>query len=141
VAKPSLPRPEESDRLPSNLQMATAGRSWARAGYTELVRATRKTQEVSNGRFTGVPSYTRMSFQRAGNRVCLATIIPKRKGPPTRRVPHLSARTIHTRVGDRLALFYDGNVGAKIPQAIRSHLNRDIGLAWLRLLLVPPQEK
>ena len=42
-------------------------------------------------------------------------------------------------VGDRLALFYDGNAEAKIPQGIKSHMNRDIGLAWLRLPLVPPQ--
>ena len=45
------------------------------------------------------------------------------------------------RVGGRLALFYDGNAEAKIPTGIKSHMNRDIGLAWLRLPLVPPQAK
>ena len=42
------------------------------------------------------------------------------------------------RFGDRLALFYDGNSAAKIPGGTKSHINRDIGLAWLRLPLVPP---
>jgi hypothetical protein len=44
------------------------------------------------------------------------------------------------RVGDRLALFYDGNGDAKMPAGVKSHMNRDIGLAWLRLPLVPPTE-
>jgi predicted GH43/DUF377 family glycosyl hydrolase len=42
------------------------------------------------------------------------------------------------RVGNRLAVFYDGNGEAKMPMGIKSHMNRDIGLAWLRLPLVPP---
>jgi predicted GH43/DUF377 family glycosyl hydrolase len=42
------------------------------------------------------------------------------------------------RVGDRLALFYDGNSDAKMPVGVKSHMNRDIGLAWLRLPLAPP---
>ena len=41
-------------------------------------------------------------------------------------------------VGNRLALFYDGNAEAKMPVGIKSHMNRDIGLAWLRLPLIPP---
>jgi hypothetical protein len=45
------------------------------------------------------------------------------------------------RVGDRLALFYDGNAGAKRPEGVKSHMNRDIGLAWLRLPLTPPETK
>jgi predicted GH43/DUF377 family glycosyl hydrolase len=42
------------------------------------------------------------------------------------------------RVGDRLALFYDGNREPKMPGGVKSHMNRDIGLAWLRLPLTPP---
>jgi len=44
------------------------------------------------------------------------------------------------RVGDRLALFYDGNGDTKKPAGVKSHTNRDIGLAWLRLPLVRPAE-
>jgi len=43
-------------------------------------------------------------------------------------------------VGKRLALFYDGNSDAKMPPGVKSHMHRDIGLAWLSLPLVPPQE-
>lgn len=42
------------------------------------------------------------------------------------------------RVGDRLALFYDGHAAAEMPDGIKSHMNRDIGLAWLKLPLAPP---
>ncbi len=42
------------------------------------------------------------------------------------------------RFGDRLALFYDGNAEAKMPRGVKSHMDRDIGLAWLRLPLAPP---
>jgi predicted GH43/DUF377 family glycosyl hydrolase len=45
------------------------------------------------------------------------------------------------RVGDRLALLYDGNAEAKMPVGVKSHMNRDIGLAWLPLPLVPPAEE
>jgi predicted GH43/DUF377 family glycosyl hydrolase len=45
------------------------------------------------------------------------------------------------RVGDRLALFYDGNAEAKMPGGVKSHMNRDIGLAWLRLPLTPPEQE
>lgn len=44
------------------------------------------------------------------------------------------------RAGDRLALFYDGNADAMMPQGIKSHMNRDIGLAWLQLPIVPPTQ-
>ncbi len=43
------------------------------------------------------------------------------------------------RYGNRLALFYDGNAEAKMPRGVKSHMDRDIGLAWLRLPLVPPK--
>jgi predicted GH43/DUF377 family glycosyl hydrolase len=42
------------------------------------------------------------------------------------------------RVGGQLALFYDGNGETKMPVGAKSHMNRDIGLAWLRLPLAPP---
>lgn len=42
-------------------------------------------------------------------------------------------------VGNRLAIFYDGNAAPKLPHSIiKSHMNRDIGLAWLNLPLIPP---
>jgi predicted GH43/DUF377 family glycosyl hydrolase len=43
------------------------------------------------------------------------------------------------RMGDRLALFYDSNAETTIPQGVKSHMNRDIGLVWLWLPLVPPE--
>jgi hypothetical protein len=45
------------------------------------------------------------------------------------------------KVGNRLAIFYDGNGEAKLPDGMKSHMNRDVGLAWLDLPLVPPKEK
>ena len=45
------------------------------------------------------------------------------------------------RIGDRLALFYDGNGDAGLPEGAASHMHRDIGLAWLRLPLVPPKDE
>jgi len=44
------------------------------------------------------------------------------------------------RAGDRLALLYDGHAEARMPAGVKSHMNRDIGLAWLRLPLAPPAE-
>jgi predicted GH43/DUF377 family glycosyl hydrolase len=41
--------------------------------------------------------------------------------------------------GRRLAVFYDGNADAGLPPGEKSHMGRDIGLAWLDLPLVPPQ--
>jgi predicted GH43/DUF377 family glycosyl hydrolase len=41
-------------------------------------------------------------------------------------------------VGERLAILYDGNGAAKMPTGVKSHMNRDVGLAWLDLPLVPP---
>jgi predicted GH43/DUF377 family glycosyl hydrolase len=43
--------------------------------------------------------------------------------------------------GNRLALFYDGNVQNYIPKGVKSHMNRDIGLAWLDLPLRLPEDK
>ncbi len=40
------------------------------------------------------------------------------------------------RVGDRLALFYDGYAGKGIPEGAASHMRRDIGLAWIDLPLI-----
>ncbi len=42
--------------------------------------------------------------------------------------------------GNRLALFYDGNVGSEMPQGVKSHMNRDIGLAWIDLPIVLPEK-
>jgi hypothetical protein len=39
------------------------------------------------------------------------------------------------KVGNRLALFYDGYAGKGIPSGAASHMLRDVGLAWLNLPL------
>jgi predicted GH43/DUF377 family glycosyl hydrolase len=40
------------------------------------------------------------------------------------------------RIGERLALFYDGHAGEGIPPGAASHMQRDVGLAWLDLPLI-----
>jgi hypothetical protein len=40
------------------------------------------------------------------------------------------------KVGERLAIFYDGYAGQGIPAGAASHMRRDIGLAWLELPLI-----
>jgi hypothetical protein len=35
--------------------------------------------------------------------------------------------------GERLALFYDGNGEARMPRGVKSHMQRDVGLAWIDL--------
>jgi hypothetical protein len=42
------------------------------------------------------------------------------------------------RVGDRLALFYDGHEGPSLPPGVKSHMGRDVGFAWLELPIVLP---
>ncbi len=42
------------------------------------------------------------------------------------------------KAGSRLAVFYDGNGSAKMPGGVKSHMGRDVGLAWLDLPLIPP---
>lgn len=42
---------------------------------------------------------------------------------------------------NRLAIFYDGNGLPKMPGGIKSHMQRDVGLAWLELPLIPPADK
>ena len=44
------------------------------------------------------------------------------------------------KAGRRLALFYDGNSNRTMPRGEKSHMNRDVGLAWLDLPLRPPAE-
>lgn len=44
------------------------------------------------------------------------------------------------KVGQRLAIFYDGNGAEMMPGGVKSHMNRDVGLAWLDLPLVPPAD-
>ena len=41
-------------------------------------------------------------------------------------------------MGNRLAIFYDGSDADPIPAGVKSHMNRDIGLAWLDLPLTIP---
>jgi predicted GH43/DUF377 family glycosyl hydrolase len=41
-------------------------------------------------------------------------------------------------VGKRLAILYDGNDAKDLPAGVKSHMNRDVGLAWLDLPLVAP---
>jgi predicted GH43/DUF377 family glycosyl hydrolase len=43
-------------------------------------------------------------------------------------------------IGDRLAIFYDGNGAAEMPGGVKSHMERDVGLAWLDLPLVLPSD-
>jgi len=43
--------------------------------------------------------------------------------------------------GNRLALFYDGNTEPAMPQGVKSHMNRDIGLAWIDLPIHLPEKK
>lgn len=45
------------------------------------------------------------------------------------------------RSGNRLAIFYDGNAAEALPAGVKSHMNRDVGLAWLDLPLVAPAFK
>lgn len=44
-------------------------------------------------------------------------------------------------LGKRLAMLYDGNSAAQIPPGNKSHMDRDVGLAWLDLPLVPPSAR
>jgi predicted GH43/DUF377 family glycosyl hydrolase len=41
--------------------------------------------------------------------------------------------------GNKLVLFYDGNGSSVLPQGNKSHMNRDIGMAWLKLPLILPE--
>lgn len=54
--------------------------------------------------------------------------------------PHIIGLPSVVRVGGRLAVFYDGNASPRMPTGVKSHMNRDVGLAWLDLPLVPPSE-
>lgn len=45
------------------------------------------------------------------------------------------------KIGERLAIFYDGNNAPEIPKGYDSHMRRDIGLAWLELPLQAPEKK
>jgi len=44
-------------------------------------------------------------------------------------------------VGQRLAIFYDGSSADPMPRGVKSHMHRDVGLAWLDLPLIPPVTK
>ncbi len=43
--------------------------------------------------------------------------------------------------GNRLALLYDGNDSPTMPGGYKSHMDRDIGLAWISLPILLPVEK
>ena len=43
------------------------------------------------------------------------------------------------KVGNKLAIFYDGNDTGTIPAGFASHMRRDIGLAWLQLPIELPK--
>jgi len=40
--------------------------------------------------------------------------------------------------GNRLAIFYDGNDENEMPRGVKSHMNRDVGLAWINLPIILP---
>jgi predicted GH43/DUF377 family glycosyl hydrolase len=42
--------------------------------------------------------------------------------------------------GNRLAVFYDGNDEPVMPKGVKSHMNRDIGLAWIDLPIILPNK-
>ena len=52
--------------------------------------------------------------------------------------PHIIGLPSVVRVGRRLAIFYDGHASDRMPTGVKSHMDRDIGLAWLDLPLVAP---
>jgi predicted GH43/DUF377 family glycosyl hydrolase len=54
--------------------------------------------------------------------------------------PHIIGLPSVIKVGERLALFYDGNPDDPMPMGAKSHMHRNVGLAWLELPLVPPNE-
>ena len=54
---------------------------------------------------------------------------------------HIMGLPSVVQVGQRLAVFYDGNAAPAMPPGVKSHMHRDIGLAWLDLPLVSPTEK
>ena len=55
--------------------------------------------------------------------------------------PHIIGLPSVLPVGRRLAIFYDGNTAERMPTGVKSHMNRDVGLAWLDLPLVPPKHR
>jgi predicted GH43/DUF377 family glycosyl hydrolase len=42
--------------------------------------------------------------------------------------------------GNRLAVFYDGNDEQVMPKGVKSHMNRDVGLAWIDLPILLPEK-
>jgi hypothetical protein len=53
--------------------------------------------------------------------------------------PHIIGLPSVLKAGRRLAVFYDGHPAPRFPPGPKSHMDRDIGLAWLDLPLRPPQ--
>lgn len=52
--------------------------------------------------------------------------------------PHIIGLPSVVPMGGRLAVFYDGNASRQLPTGVKSHMDRDVGLAWLDLPLVAP---
>ena len=44
------------------------------------------------------------------------------------------------KVDSKLVMLYDGNKSPLMPSGTKSHMNRDIGMAWIRLPLVTPEQ-
>jgi len=44
------------------------------------------------------------------------------------------------KAGNRLAILYDGSSAEPMPRGIKSHMERDVGLAWLELPLLLPRD-
>ncbi len=55
--------------------------------------------------------------------------------------PHIIGLPSVVKVGKRLAIFYDGNASPTMPPGVKTHMNRDVGLAWLDLPLAAPPDK
>lgn len=53
--------------------------------------------------------------------------------------PHIIGLPSVVRVGERLALFYDGHAGREMPFGVKSHMRRDVGLAWIDLPIRIPE--
>lgn len=58
----------------------------------------------------------------------------------TRWSKHITGLPSVVKFHDRLAVFYDGNDAPEIPKGVKSHMNRDIGLAWIDLPIILPSK-
>lgn len=65
-----------------------------------------------------------------------AVVLDRRNCSWSRRIIGLPSVV---RVGKRLAIFYDGHEGSEMPPGVKSHMDRDVGLAWLDWPILLPQ--